>query len=80
MSRTAHLRLPFFDAQASRLRRRARPMGRRGGCRIEVTRGHDDIDATCVRWVRALGAAGWLQHCVPRPTAAPMTRCNRVIW
>jgi hypothetical protein len=36
-------------------------MGRRYRC---VGHG-DDIGATCVRWVRALGAAGWLQYCVP---------------
>ena len=27
--------------------------------------GHADVGATCVRWVRTLGAAGWLRHCVP---------------
>ena len=27
--------------------------------------GHDDVDAACRHWVRALGTAGWLRHCVP---------------
>ena len=28
---------------------------------------HDDTDETCRWWVRELGAAGWLAHCVPKP-------------
>jgi acyl-CoA dehydrogenase len=28
---------------------------------------HDDADEACRRWVRELGAAGWLAHCVPKP-------------
>src|SRR5271157_36659 len=66
MSRTAHLRIPFFDAQhrafADELDQWAREAV------IEVEGGHAahaDIDAICIRWVRALGAAGWLRHCVP---------------
>ena len=76
MSRTAHLRLPFFDAThrsfAEELDEWARsavaeveggphphPPGRAGERREE------DVDATCRRWVRALGAGGWLRHCVP---------------
>ena len=66
MSRTAHLRIPFFDAQhrafADELDQWAREAV------IEVEGGHAthaDIDATCIRWVRALGVAGWLRHCVP---------------
>ncbi len=66
MSRTAHLRIPFFDAQhrafADELDQWAREAV------IEVEGGHAAhavIDAICIRWVRALGAAGWLRHCVP---------------
>src|SRR5271157_5102300 len=66
MSRTAHLRIPFFDAQhrafADELDQWAREAV------IEVEGGHvahTDVDATCIRWVRVLGAAGWLRHCVP---------------
>ena len=50
---------PFFDAPHRDLARdldafaaRARP-------------GHADVDAACRAWVRALGAAGFLRHCVP---------------
>jgi acyl-CoA dehydrogenase len=62
MSRTAYLRLPFFDpkhrAFADEIDQWA------GDTAADIGHG-DDIDATCVRWVQALGAAGWLQYCVP---------------
>jgi acyl-CoA dehydrogenase len=66
MSRTAHLRIPFFDAQhrafADELDQWASEAVR------EVEGGqaaHSDVDDICRRWVRTLGAAGWLRHCVP---------------
>jgi alkylation response protein AidB-like acyl-CoA dehydrogenase len=70
MSRTTHLRLPFFDAKHRAFADEidqwagdtAVDIGHGGG---DGAGGHGDIDATCVRWVRALGAAGWLQYCVP---------------
>jgi acyl-CoA dehydrogenase len=68
MHRTAHLRLPFFDAQhrafADELDQWANEAVREiEGVGAEAA--HGDVDAICRRWVRALGAAGWLRHCVP---------------
>ncbi|MBZ0126935.1 MAG: acyl-CoA dehydrogenase, partial [Rhodocyclaceae bacterium] len=35
-------------------------------CRAELGHvDHDDADAVCRSLVKRLGAAGWLQHCVP---------------
>ena len=62
MSRTAHLRLPFFDAKHRAFADEIDQWA--GDTAADIGHG-DDIDATCVRWVRALGAAGWLQYCVP---------------
>ncbi len=62
MSRTAHLRLPFFDAKHRAFADEIDQWA--GDAAADIGRG-DDIDATCVHWVRALGAAGWLQYCVP---------------
>ena len=70
-------RLPFFDAKHRAFADEIDQWA--GDTAADIGHG-DDIDATCVRWVRALGAAGWLQYCVPRPVAAPMTRCSRVTW
>ncbi len=54
-----HLDWPFYDpthrAFAAELRAWA------GAQAIA----HDDVDAACRHWVRALGAAGALRHCVP---------------
>jgi acyl-CoA dehydrogenase len=66
MSRTAHLHIPFFEAQhrafAEALDRWAE--------QATAARHHDhhggaNVDAACRDWVRALGSAGWLRHCVP---------------
>ena len=62
MSRTTHLRLPFFDAKHRAFADEIDQWA--GDTAADIGHG-DDIDATCVRWVRALGAAGWLQYCVP---------------
>jgi len=62
MSRTAHLRLPFFDAKHCAFADEIDQWA--GDAAADIGHG-DDIDATCGRWVRALGAAGWLQYCVP---------------
>jgi acyl-CoA dehydrogenase len=66
MSRTAHLRLPFFDAQH---RAFAEELDEWAGVKAaEIAHGegaHADVDETCRRWVRALGEAGWLRQCVP---------------
>jgi len=61
MSRTAHLRLPFFDAQHRAFADELDPWA--GAAASHET--HDDVDAACVHWVRVLGGAGWLRHCVP---------------
>jgi acyl-CoA dehydrogenase len=66
MSRTAHLRIPFFDAQH---RAFADELDQWAGEAVREVEGgqsaHGDVDAICRRWVRTLGAAGWLRHCVP---------------
>jgi acyl-CoA dehydrogenase len=66
MSRTAHLRIPFFDAQH---RAFADELDRWTREKVTAVEGEhvarSDVDAACMRWVRALGAAGWLRHCVP---------------
>jgi acyl-CoA dehydrogenase len=66
MSRTAHLRIPFFDAQHRAFADELDQWAYRAVADVEGSdAGHGDVDATCVRWVRALGAAGWLRQCVP---------------
>jgi acyl-CoA dehydrogenase len=66
MSRTAHLRIPFFDAQH---RIFADELDEWAGAKVaEIEHGDSaqgDVDATCRRWVHALGEAGWLRQCVP---------------
>ena len=42
--------------------------------RHRIVGDHDDVDAACRGWVRALGDAGWLRYAFPRPGAA---RCRR---
>jgi len=65
MSRTAHLRLPFFDAKHRAFAEELDQWAHQAAADIEGSEGgHGDVDAACVRWVRALGAAGWLRHCV----------------
>ncbi len=66
MSRTAHLRIPFFDAQHRAFAEELDTWAYQAVADVEGgDRGHDDVDATCRHWVRALGHAGWLKHCVP---------------
>ncbi len=66
MSRTAHLRLPFFDAQHRAFADELDEWAQRALTDLEGSdAAHGDVDAACVAWVRALGAAGWLKHCVP---------------
>jgi acyl-CoA dehydrogenase len=65
MSRTAHLRIPFFDAQHRAFAEELDQWAFQAVAEIEGEGGHDEVDATCRHWVRALGAAGWLRHCVP---------------
>ena len=67
MSRTAHLRLPFFDPQH---RAFADELDQWAHDKAADVEGGDlahggDVDAICRRWVAALGAAGWLKQCVP---------------
>lgn len=66
MSRTAHLRIPFFEAQhrafAEELDRWAE---HEAAGRHHDHHGGANVDAACRDWVRVLGAAGWLKHCVP---------------
>jgi acyl-CoA dehydrogenase len=67
MSRTAHLRLPFFDAQHRAFAEELDQWAHRAVLEVENSgAGHGDVDACCVRWVRALGAGGWLRYCVPQ--------------
>src|SRR5271165_6669990 len=65
MSRTGHLRIPFFDAQH---RAFADELDEWAGAKVpEIEHGdsaHGDVDATCRRWVHTLGEAGWLRQCV----------------
>ena len=66
MSRTAHLRLPFFDAKHRAFAEELDQWAVAAAADLDGSEGgHGDVDAACVRWVRALGAAGWLRHCVP---------------
>jgi acyl-CoA dehydrogenase len=66
MSRTAHLRIPFFDAQHRTFAEELDQWAFQAAAEIESgDASHHDVDATCIRWVRALGAGGWLKHCVP---------------
>src|ERR1700678_1394126 len=66
MRRTAHLRLPFFDAQHRAFAEELDQWAHQAVAEVEGGDPvHGNVDAICVRWVRALGAAGWLRHCVP---------------
>jgi acyl-CoA dehydrogenase len=66
MSRTAHLRIPFFDAQHRAFAEELDQWAYQAVADVEGGNGgHDDVDAACRQWVRALGEAGWLRHCVP---------------
>jgi acyl-CoA dehydrogenase len=66
MSRTAHLRIPFFVAQHRAFAEELDQWAFRAVVDIEGgDGGHDDVDAACRHWVRALGTGGWLRHCVP---------------
>jgi len=66
MNRTAHLRLPFFDAHHRAFAEALDQWAHEAVTAIEAgDAAHGDVDATCRRWVAALGAAGWLAHCVP---------------
>ena len=56
---TAHLQLPFFDAAHQQL-----------AADLSAWAAVQDVDEqddrlACREWVRRLGAAGWLRHCVP---------------
>jgi acyl-CoA dehydrogenase len=66
MSRTAHLGVPFFEAQHRAFADELDQWARQAADDVEGGEaGHADVDAACVRWVRALGAGGYLRHCVP---------------
>ena len=82
MSRTAHLRIPFFDAQHRAFAEELDAWAYQAVADVEGgDGGHDDVDATCTHWVRALGNAGWLRALRPGGlTAAPTIRCSRFIW
>ena len=56
---TAHLQLPFFDAAHQQL-----------AADLSAWAAAEEVDEqddrlACREWVRRLGAAGWLRHCVP---------------
>ena len=59
--RLAHLQLPFFD---NRHRALAAELDAWGALHLQAI-DHHDTDASCRSLVRALGAAGFLRHCVP---------------
>jgi acyl-CoA dehydrogenase len=61
VSRLAHLDLPFFD---DRHRELAAELDAWSAQRLASV-DHHDTDITCRTLVQALGAAGWLRHCVP---------------
>jgi acyl-CoA dehydrogenase len=66
MSRTAHLRIPFFDAQHRAFADEIDDWAQAKVKDIEAGDAvHGDVDAICRRWVRALGADGWLKQTVP---------------
>jgi acyl-CoA dehydrogenase len=66
MSCTAHLRLPFFDAKHRAFAEELDQWAHQAVVDIEGGEtGRRDVDALCKRWVRELGAAGWLRYCVP---------------
>jgi alkylation response protein AidB-like acyl-CoA dehydrogenase len=66
MNRTGHLRIPFFDAQHRAFAEQLDDWARDNVKDIEAgDAAHGDVDAVCIRWVRTLGAAGWLKQCVP---------------
>ena len=66
MSRTAHLRIPFFDAQHRAFAEELDAWASQAVADVEGgDAAHDDVDATCRHWVRALGRGGWLKQCVP---------------
>jgi acyl-CoA dehydrogenase len=59
----AHFEWPFFDDAH---REFARELGAWAAARAIAHDGKAaDVDAACRQWVRALGAAGHLRHCVP---------------
>jgi acyl-CoA dehydrogenase len=65
MSRTGHLRLPFFDAEHRAFAEKLDEWAGEATAEIEGDRGHGDVDALCKAWVRMLGKGGWLRYCVP---------------
>jgi acyl-CoA dehydrogenase len=67
MSRTGHLRLPFFEAGHRAFAEELDEWARQATAEIEGGRaGHDDVDELCKSWVRALGEGGFLRYCVPK--------------
>lgn len=67
MSRTEHLRLPFFEAEHRDFADDIDEWAQQATAEIEGGHaGHGDVDALCKRWVRALGGGGWLRYCVPK--------------
>jgi acyl-CoA dehydrogenase len=67
MSRTGHLRLPFFDAEHRVFAEELDEWAAEATAEIEGGRaGHDDVDALCKSWVRVLGEGGYLRYCVPK--------------
>jgi acyl-CoA dehydrogenase len=67
MSRTEHLRLPFFDRDHRDFADDIDEWAQQATAEIEGGHAdHGDVDALCKRWVRALGGGGWLRYCVPK--------------
>jgi acyl-CoA dehydrogenase len=59
----AHLEWPFFDNAHRAFARELDAWA--SGQAVAHDRMATDVDAACRNWVRALGAAGHLRHCVP---------------
>ena len=80
MSRTAHLRLPFFDAKHRAFAEELDQWAVAAAAEIDGAKGAMATSTRCVRWVRALGAGGGSGIASLRVTAAPTIRCSRFIW
>lgn len=66
-----HLAWPFFDDKHRVL---ARELDAWCAARLQDAHGEDDVDSQCKQLVKALGAAGWLNHAVAGEGEAIDTR------
>ncbi len=66
MADTSFLKWPFFEDHHRMLARDLDAWACEHLPEICGEDADDDIDVTCIRLVRALGAGGWLRYCVPK--------------